>query len=85
LLTERVLGSSVREMNHLAMVAEVVGAEALTLHMVKDDRPFSPADLLPFCERTGIPFIYDVHHHRCNSDGMPVTEATRRAIQERTA
>ena len=110
-LTELVVGSSVEEMNHHAAVAELIGAEALTLHvggkvegteralsrlergidmlnpsarqmlaLENDDRLFSPADLLPFCERTGIPFIYDVHHHRCNSDGIPVTEATQRAI-----
>jgi hypothetical protein len=63
-------------LNQHAMVAELIGAEALTLH---------GGGKVPFCERTGIPFIYDVHHHRCNFDGMPVTEATRRAIQERTA
>jgi UV DNA damage endonuclease len=110
-LTERVVESSVREMNHHAMVAELVGAEALTLHvggkvegteralsrlekgverlnpsarqmlaLENDDRLFSPADLLPFCERTGIPFIYDVHHHRCNPDGLTVSEATKRAL-----
>lgn len=108
---ERVVASSVQEMNHQAMVADLIGAEALTLHvggktegtkpaierlergigklgpsarsklaLENDDRLFSPADLLPFCERTGIPFIYDVHHHRCNPDGMSVTEATERSI-----
>jgi UV DNA damage endonuclease len=110
-LTERVVTSSVTEMNHHAVVAELTGAEALTLHvggkvegteralsrlergvdmldpsarqrlaLENDDRLFSPADLLPFCERTGIPFIYDVHHHRCNPDNMPVSEATQRAV-----
>lgn len=44
-----------------------------------DDRCFAPATLLPVCERMGIPFVYDVHHHRCNPDGMDVDTATRRA------
>ncbi len=50
------------------------------LALENDDRSFAPADLLPFCEKMGIPFIYDVHHHRCNPDGMTVAEATERAI-----
>jgi UV DNA damage endonuclease len=43
-----------------------------------DDRTFTPVDLLPLCERAGIPFVYDVHHHRCAPDGMSVAEATGR-------
>lgn len=50
------------------------------LALENDDRLFSPADLLPFCERLGIPFIYDVHHHRCRPDGMTTLEATERGI-----
>ncbi|MCC6358955.1 MAG: UV DNA damage repair endonuclease UvsE [Phycisphaerales bacterium] len=45
-----------------------------------DDRVFSPADLLPLCEAEDIPFVYDVHHHRCLPDGLSVTETTRRAL-----
>ena len=45
-----------------------------------DDRVFTPADLLPFCQSHGIPFVYDVHHHRCTPDGMTVEEATRQAL-----
>jgi UV DNA damage endonuclease len=109
--TERVVGSSVIEMEHQAIVARLAGAQALTLHgggmaggvyaamerlehgidrlsanarallaLENDDRSFSPATLLPFCERSGIPFVYDVHHHRCNSDAMSVAEATSRCI-----
>lgn len=105
-----VVASSVREMDHQALVAQMVGAEALTLHaggiaggvkeaierlergieqlgpvarsllaLENDDRLFSPGDLLPFCERTGIPFVYDVHHHRCHPDDMEAAEASERA------
>jgi len=109
--SERVVAASVLEMEHQARVAQLVGAEALTLHggglaggtiaaierlekgvdrlsadarrflaLENDDRSFSPGDLLPFCERSGIPFIYDVHHHRCKTDELSVAEVTRRAI-----
>jgi len=29
-----------------------------------DDKTYTPSDLLPLCKREGIPFVYDVHHHR---------------------
>jgi UV DNA damage endonuclease len=45
-----------------------------------DDRLFTPADLLPVCRATGIPLVYDVHHHRCNQDGLSEEEATKQAI-----
>jgi UV DNA damage endonuclease len=45
-----------------------------------DDRIFTPTDLLPFCREHGIPFVYDVHHHRCTPDGMSEEEATRQAL-----
>jgi len=44
-----------------------------------DDHRFSPADLLPLCRRTGVPLVYDVHHHRCHQDGMSVETATDQA------
>jgi UV DNA damage endonuclease len=46
-----------------------------------DDRHYSPADLLPLCRRLGIPMVYDVHHHRCNGDGLTVEEATDKAAE----
>jgi UV DNA damage endonuclease len=45
-----------------------------------DDRSFAPADLLPLCQRLKIPFVYDVHHHRCHPDALSVEEATQRAL-----
>lgn len=104
------MASSVRELEHQARVADLVGAEALTLHggggvggeskaltrleegvgllsskarallaLENDDRSFTPSALLPFCEANRIAFVYDVHHHRCNPDGMPVSEVSNRA------
>lgn len=50
------------------------------LALENDDRTYSPADLLPFCREHGLPFVYDVHHHRCLPDGLQVEEATRQAL-----
>ncbi|HEX6432729.1 MAG TPA: UV DNA damage repair endonuclease UvsE [Gemmatimonadales bacterium] len=41
-----------------------------------DDRCFTPRSLLPLCQRSGVPLVYDVHHHRCLGDGLSVGEAT---------
>jgi UV DNA damage endonuclease len=107
---ERVVVSSVTEMEAQGRVAELVGADVLTLHaggaaggipaaldrlergvdrlspaarmrlaLENDDRSFTPEMLLPLCERLGVPLVYDVHHHRCNPDGLDVDEATERA------
>lgn len=107
---ERVVASSVAEMDAQARVAQLVGADVLTLHgggaaggipaaldrlergierlpdaarmrlaLENDDRTFTPAMLLPLCERLGVPLVYDVHHHRCNHDGLGVDEASRGA------
>jgi UV DNA damage endonuclease len=54
---------------------EVAGC--LTLE--NDDVSYTVTDLLPLCEKLAIPLVYDVHHHRCNPDGLTVEEATRLA------
>ena len=45
-----------------------------------DDKTYTPDDLLPICKAEGIPLVYDVHHHRCNPDGICEEEATRQAL-----
>lgn len=50
------------------------------LGLENDDRRFAPASLLPLCERLGVPLVYDVHHHRCNPDGLDIVTATDLAI-----
>ncbi|MFN0054772.1 MAG: UV DNA damage repair endonuclease UvsE [Planctomycetales bacterium] len=50
------------------------------LTVENDDRTYTPADLLPICRAAGVPLVYDVHHHRCNPDGMSVEQATQKAI-----
>lgn len=49
------------------------------LAVENDDKSYTVRDLLPLCEQLGIPLVYDVHHHRCNPDGLSVEEATRLA------
>ena len=50
------------------------------LTVENDDKIYTPADLLPLCKAEGVPLVYDVHHHRCNPDGMSVEQATRKAL-----
>ena len=49
------------------------------LTLENDDKVYTPADLLPVCADTGVPLVYDVHHHRCLPDGLSVAAATARA------
>lgn len=52
-------------------------ASRLTLE--NDDVTYTVDDLLPLCRRLHIPLVYDVHHHRCNPDGLSVEQATEMA------
>ena len=45
-----------------------------------DEKCYSPADLLTLCTSVGIPLVYDVHHHRCNPDGLSIAEVTNQAM-----
>jgi UV DNA damage endonuclease len=63
--------------NNFARLSERVRSR-LTLE--NDDRNFTPADLLPFCRGLDIPFVYDVHHHRCLPDALSEEEATRQCV-----
>lgn len=46
------------------------------LTLENDDVSYTVRDLLPICQRLSLPLVYDVHHHRCNPDGLSVEEAT---------
>ena len=50
------------------------------LTLENDDKIFTPSDLLPVCADTGVPLVYDVHHHRCLPDDLSVKAATERAL-----
>ncbi len=49
------------------------------LTLENDDISYTVEDLLPVCRHLSIPLVYDVHHHRCNSDNLTVEEATNLA------
>lgn len=51
------------------------------LALENDDRVFTPSDLLPVCREAQIPFVYDVHHHRCLPDGLKVEKVTELMLQ----
>jgi len=51
------------------------------LAIENDDFAHAPSDLLPLCDRLRIPLTYDVHHHRCNPDGLSIAKATRLAAE----
>jgi UV DNA damage endonuclease len=61
-------------------LARLSKAARKRLTVENDDKVFTPADLLPMCEAEGLPLVYDVHHHRCNPDGMTVEQATKKAM-----
>jgi len=46
------------------------------LTVENDDVSYTVRDLLPVCEKLSIPLVYDLHHHRCNPDGLSEVEAT---------
>ena len=50
------------------------------LTLENDDRTYTPSDLLPVCRDTGVPFVYDVHHHRCRPDGLSIEHVTEKAL-----
>jgi len=49
------------------------------LTLENDDVSYTVGDLLPVCDDLAIPLVYDVHHHRCNPDGLSVEQATQLA------
>lgn len=51
------------------------------LTLENDDQSYTVRDLLPVCARLSIPLVYDVHHHRCNPDGLSTQEATQLAAE----
>uniref|UniRef100_A0A5S6QU72 UV-endonuclease UvdE n=1 Tax=Trichuris muris TaxID=70415 RepID=A0A5S6QU72_TRIMR len=39
------------------------------LTLENDDKQYNPEDVLQLCHVLGVPFVYDVHHHRCTYGG----------------
>ena len=62
-----------------AAIMDLPAAIRRRLALENDERVYTPSDLLPICRTTGVPLVYDVHHHRCNPDGLTIRAATSRA------
>ena len=61
-------------------IGELPEAIRTRLTLENDDRVYTPADLLPVCQTTRVPLVYDVHHHRCLPDGLSEAAATEAAL-----
>lgn len=68
-----------------AAIERLPDAARSRLTLENDDTVYTPSDLLPVCSDTGVPLVYDVHHHRCLPDGLSVAAATERARQTWTS
>lgn len=74
-------GDKQASLKRLASTVQALPDPVLSrLTLENDDRSFTPDDLLPLCRQTGVPFTYDVHHHRCLPDSLTVEAATRAAL-----
>lgn len=74
-------GDKARSLDDFARALDRLSPEARSrLTVENDDRTYTPADLLPLCRATGVPLVYDSHHHRCNPDGLSAEEATAAAV-----
>jgi UV DNA damage endonuclease len=60
-------------------IATLPPAVRARLTLENDDTTFTPSDLLPVCADTGVPLVYDAHHHRCLPDALDLAEAIARA------
>jgi len=74
-------GNKPAALKRLTAVIEGLGEEiGRRLTLENDDRVYTPADLLPVCRQTGVPLVYDVHHHRCLPDGASIEKTTQAAL-----
>lgn len=65
----------------VSQINKLPDAVRTRLTLENDDRVYTPQDLLPICMETGIPLVYDVHHHRCLPDTLSVEKASELAVQ----
>ena len=62
-----------------AVLGDLSPAVRSRLSVENDDSSYTVRDLLPLCSHYSLPLVYDVHHHRCNPDGLTIEEATELA------
>jgi len=74
-------GDKATALRRLAAVIEGLDRDIRDrLTLENDDRVYTPADLVPVCRQTGVPLVYDIHHHRCLPDGNSVERTTEAAL-----
>jgi len=74
-------GDKARSLDDFARCLDRLSPEVRSrLTVENDDRIYTPVDLLPVCRTSGVPLVYDVHHHRCRNDGRSVEETTIEAV-----
>jgi len=56
-------GKSGRAAELAALIPDLPDAARQRLGLENDERAYGPADLLPICEATGVPLVFDAHHH----------------------
>lgn len=59
-----------------AQIEKLPEAIRSRLTLENDDVSYSVADLQSLCVDLAVPLVYDVHHHRCNPDGLSIEQAT---------
>ena len=74
-------GDKQAALDRLTAVIDSLPANIKTrLTLENDDRVYTPSDLLPVCQHTGVALVYDVHHHRCLPDGNTIRHTTEAAM-----
>ena len=72
-----VYGDKLSALDRFSQVfADLPEAVRIRLTLENDDQSYTVRDLVPVCTRLALPLVYDVHHHRCNPDGLSIEEAT---------
>lgn len=72
-----VYGDAPKSLGRLVEQIEALPALVLSrLTLENDDRSYTPSMLAPLCLDLGVPFVYDVHHHRCLPDPWSVERAS---------
>lgn len=75
-------GDKSSALSRFAKNFERLSARAKALLTIEnDDITYTPSELLPLCKNLMIPFVYDVHHHRCLPDGLSVERATEKSLE----
>ncbi len=74
-------GKSDRAATLIDSIGRLTARARAHLTLENDESAYSVAALLPISEATGVPIVFDSHHHEFNTDGLSGSEASEVAIQ----